>query len=167
MKKPKRLPKNANDGSAVQMTGRNHKFTKCALAALLAAVMLPGQTAVLPVSAAEAANVPDSGLPVLYVNIDEDAEGYGTVEEMNASPGRACTRAELVTLLWRSQYEPSPEDPESPFTDVAPGSYYSEAVLWAAEQGRARGTGSGLFQPLRVCRRADAVTFVFRAAAQE
>ena len=80
------------------MTGRTHKFTKRALAALLAAVMLLGQTAVLPVSAAEAANVPDSGLPVLYVNIDEDAEGYGTVEEMNASPDHSVSCTGTITL---------------------------------------------------------------------
>ena len=87
--------------------------------------------------------------------------------ESSFRPDRVCTRAELVTFLWRSQYEPSPENPDSPFTDVDPDSYYSDAVLWAAERGLAKGTGSGLFHPLRDCRRADAVTFVFRAAALE
>ena len=80
------------------MTGRNHKFTKCALAAVLAAVMLLGQTAVLPVSAAETSGVPDSGLPVLYVNVDEDAEGCGTVEEMNASPDHSVSCTGTITL---------------------------------------------------------------------
>ena len=63
------------------MTGRNHKFTKCALAAVLAAVMLLGQTAVLPVSAAETSGVPDSGL---------------------FDPLRVCRRADAVTFVFRA-----------------------------------------------------------------
>ena len=71
-----------------------------------------------------------------------------------------------MTFLWRSRYEPSPESTDCPFSDVALGKYYSDAVLWAAQEGLAKGCGNGLFQPHQTCTRAEAVTFLFRAAAE-
>ena len=51
------------------------------------------------------------------------------------SPGNACTRAQTVTFLWRAAGSPAPASRNNPFTDVAPGAYYYDAVLWAVEKG--------------------------------
>ena len=78
------------------------------------------------------------------------------------APNNECTRAQVVTFLWRSQGCPAPESQENPFTDVDPGSYYYDAVLWAVEQNITAGTGNGLFSPNASCTRAQVVTFLWR-----
>ena len=74
------------------------KTLKGMLAAALAVVMLLSQTAFLPAYAEDDSAVPDSGLPILYVTIDETAEGYGTLEEMNNSPDHSVTCTGTITL---------------------------------------------------------------------
>lgn len=75
-----------------------------------------------------------------------------------------CTRAQIVTFLWRCAGEPEPALSTSPFTDVRPGSYYYKAVLWAAENGIAKGITATSFHPHEYCIRADMITFLWRAA---
>ena len=87
-------------------------------------------------------------------------EGTG---ETTFSPDKACTRGEIVTFLWRSQYQPSPETSECPFRDVRPDSYCADAVLWAAENGITLGTAAATFSPDEPCTRAQAVTFLYRS----
>lgn len=72
------------------------------------------------------------------------------------APGRGCTRAQLVTFLWRANGSPEPSEKENPFTDVSPDSYYYKAVLWAVEQGITSGVTKTAFAPDRVCTRAQA-----------
>ncbi len=67
------------------------------------------------------------------------------------APGRGCTRAQLVTFLWRANGSPEPSEKENPFTDVSPDSYYYKAVLWAVEQGITSGVTKTAFAPDRVC----------------
>ena len=76
--------------------------------------------------------------------------------------GSDCTRAEIVTFLWRAAGSPEPKATGS-FTDVNGGSYYAKAVAWAVENGITEGTGNGKFSPDKVCSRAQAVTFLARA----
>lgn len=78
------------------------------------------------------------------------------------SPDRACTRAEIVTFLYRAAGCPVPVSEENPFTDVAAGSYCYDAVLWAVEQGITQGTSATTFSPSATCTRAQAVTFLYR-----
>ena len=73
-----------------------------------------------------------------------------------------CTRAEIVTFLWRAAGSPEPKATGS-FTDVNGGSYYAKAVAWAVENGITEGTGNSQFSPDKVCSRAQAVTFLARA----
>ena len=73
-----------------------------------------------------------------------------------------CTRAEIVTFLWRAAGSPEPKGTGS-FTDVNSGSYYAKAVAWAVENGITEGTGNSQFSPDKVCSRAQAVTFLARA----
>ena len=79
------------------------------------------------------------------------------------SPDAACTRAQAVTFLWRAAGSPEPENDVMPFTDVAAGAYYYDAVLWAMEQGITSGTSATAFSPNAVCTRAQIVTFLWRS----
>ena len=79
-------------------------------------------------------------------------------------PNDPCTRAQIVTFLWRAAGSPEPETRAMPFTDIPVGSYYYDAVLWAVENGITGGTGDGKFSPDATCTRAQSVTFLYRAA---
>ena len=80
------------------------------------------------------------------------------------APDQPCTRAQAVTFLWRAAGSPAPETGAMPFTDVPAGSYYYDAVLWAAENGITGGTGDAAFSPDADCTRAQIVTFLWRCA---
>ena len=85
------------------------------------------------------------------------------------SPHQRCTRAEIVTFLWRAFGEPEPTTTENPFTDVNPDGnhrFYYKAILWAAEQGITTGTTTTTFSPDETCTRAQIVTFLHRAAGE-
>ena len=79
------------------------------------------------------------------------------------SPDQVCTRAQVATFLWRLYGCPDPSLAENPFTDVKPGEYYTNAVLWAVEYGITAGTGNGKFSPDDTCTRGQIVTFLYRA----
>lgn len=80
------------------------------------------------------------------------------------SPDMSCTRAQMVTFLWRAAGSPKATG-SNPFTDVQAGSYYYDAVLWAVEQGITSGTSATTFAPDATCTRAQTVTFLYRAAS--
>jgi hypothetical protein len=79
------------------------------------------------------------------------------------SPGDECTRAQIVTFLWRAAGCPEPTITENPFTDVDEDNDYYKAILWAAENGITTGTGDGTFDPYGSCSREQVVTFIWRA----
>ena len=83
--------------------------------------------------------------------------------ETTFSPNLNCTRAQIVTFLWRAAGSPEPKGTVS-FTDVSAGSYYAKAVAWAVENGITGGTGDGLFSPDAACTRAQSAAFLYRAA---
>ena len=78
------------------------------------------------------------------------------------SPNQPCTRAQIVTFLWRAAGSPEPKAMSS-FADVSTDAYYAKAVAWAVENGITTGTGDGKFSPDATCTRAQSVTFLFRA----
>ena len=80
------------------------------------------------------------------------------------SPNASCTRAQVVTFLWRSEGEPEPSETSNPFKDVKEGEYYYNAVLWAVENEITSGTSATAFSPNASCTRAQVVTFLYRAA---
>ena len=80
------------------------------------------------------------------------------------TPNATCTRAQTVTFLWRAAGSPAPKSAENPFTDVAAGAYYYDAVLWAVEQGITKGTTDTTFSPNQTVTRAQTVTFLWRSA---
>ena len=79
-------------------------------------------------------------------------------------PNQPCTRAQIVTFLWRAAGSPEPEGTAAGMTDVAAGSYYEKAVAWAIENGITTGTADGRFAPDAPCTRAQGMTFLFRAS---
>ena len=79
------------------------------------------------------------------------------------APDQSCTRAQIVTFLWRAAGSPEPKSMRS-FSDVPEDSYYAKAVAWAVENGITVGTSATTFSPDATCTRAQSVTFLFRAA---
>ena len=79
------------------------------------------------------------------------------------APEQPCTRAQIVTFLWRAAGSPEPKGAASGMTDVVSGSYYEKAVAWAIENGITTGTTTTMFSPNVTCTRAQAVTFLARA----
>lgn len=73
-----------------------------------------------------------------------------------------CTRAQIVTFLWRAAGSPEPKG-MSGFVDVSADAYYAKAVAWAVEQGIVSGTSATTFSPDAVCTRAQSVAFLYRA----
>ena len=78
------------------------------------------------------------------------------------SPDDTCTRAQIVTFLWRYEGQPTPVSAEKPFTDVQLSAYFGKAVLWAVENGITNGTSATTFSPETTCTRAQVVTFLYR-----
>ncbi len=93
------------------------------------------------------------------------AVANGITKGMDAthfSPNSTCTRAQVVTFLWRTAGEPEPSGSKNPFSDVKADDYFFKAVLWAVENGITAGTSKTAFSPNDGCTRAQVVTFLWR-----
>lgn len=86
----------------------------------------------------------------------------GGVSDNLFAPDDGCTRAHIVTFLWRAAGSPEPKSMAG-FTDVSASAYYAKAVAWAVENGVTNGTTATTFDPDAVCTRAQAVAFLARA----
>ena len=84
------------------------------------------------------------------------------ISDTTFSPNATCTRAQIVTFLWRSQASPA-AGAVNPFADVADNAYYAEAVKWAVLEGVTSGTTATTFSPNDNCTRAQIVTFLYRS----
>lgn len=98
--------------------------------------------------------------PVLWAVSEGITSG---TDESHFSPNAVCTRAQVVTFLWRAAGKPEPAGQDCPFVDVPPSGYYFKAVLWAAENGITSGTDATHFSPNAPCTRGQVVTFLHRA----
>lgn len=93
------------------------------------------------------------------------SEGVTSGQTSNTfAPLLDCTRAQVVTFLWRAAGSPEPVGAGNAFTDVDSGSYYEKAVQWAVENGITTGTTSTTFSPDMIVTRAQVVTFLWRTA---
>ena len=101
--------------------------------------------------------------PVLWAVANNVTNG---TSDSTFSPDEGCTRAQVVTFLWRAAGKPAPASSESPFSDVKEGAYYYNAVLWAVETGITNGTSDTTFSPDETCTRAQIVTFLWRYEEQ-
>ena len=110
-----------------------------------------------------------------FVDVAEDSYYYDAVkwavengitngvDETHFAPNASCTRAQMVTFLWRAAGKPEPTITATAFTDIDASAYYYKAVLWAYENGITLGTSDTTFSPNDTVTRAQSVTFLFRA----
>lgn len=101
--------------------------------------------------------------PVLWAVEAGITQGTG---ERSFSPDNNCSRAQVVTFLWRAAGEPEPMRFDNPFADVAQDAYYYTAVLWAIENGITTGMDETTFAPDAPCTRAQVAAFLWRAAGE-
>ena len=151
------------DGGAVSLTKKSdtrYTFTMPASKITVKAVFQP-----------EAGETPTAFTDVEAGSYYEEAVQWAVAQNVTAgtgaltfSPDAVCTRAQMVTFLWRAAGSPAPTSTAHPFTDVEEGGYYYQAMLWAVEQGITTGTGAAAFSPDVVCTRAQTVTFLWRAS---
>ena len=99
--------------------------------------------------------------PVLWAVQNKITAG---TTETTFGPYEACTRGQIVTFLWRAAGSPEPKSSKNPFTDVTKEDYFYKAVLWAVEKGVTAGLTPTVFGSNDPCTRAQAVTFLWRAA---
>lgn len=100
--------------------------------------------------------------PVLWALYHDPQITSGT-DASHFSPNGSCTRAQVVTFLWRAVGKPEPTAASNPFTDVKQDKYYYQAILWAVEQGITVGVDDTHFRPNQVCTRAQVMTFLWKA----
>ena len=140
------------------------------LALLCSLLPIPAAFAAQPINRAEGSNpftdVQEKDYyyePVLWAVANSITAG---TSKTTFSPDNPCTRAQVVTFLWRAAGSPEPTQTNNPFTDVPAGQYYYKAVLWAVEEGITAGTSKTTFSPDESCTRAQVVTFLWRAAGE-
>ncbi len=124
----------------------------------------------------EATFMEDNSILNFFVDVPSDSYFYNAVrwaaeqnvtsgtDDTHFSPAAFCTRAQIVTFLWRAAGSPEPKSSSNPFADVTSGSYYEKAVLWAIENGITNGMDDTHFGPDATCTRAQSVTFLYRTA---
>ena len=101
------------------------------------------------------------------INWAVDNEITGGMGDGTFAPDRACTRAQIVTFIWREAGKPEPKKLSCSFKDVKSTNYYYKAVLWAVENGIVSGYDENTFAPDDSITRAQAVTFLWRAAGKQ
>ena len=94
-----------------------------------------------------------------YYNTPQVTNGK---DESHFAPKASCTRAQVVTFLWRAAGSPEPKSMSTLFTDVKSGSFYEKAAAWAYENGIVKGTTDTTFAPNATVTRAQFVTFLWR-----
>ena len=129
-------------------------------------VLAEGETDVLLSDSMPFVDVPSNEYfaPAVLWALDKKVTNGTT--ETTFSPYDACTRAQVVTFLWRAAGMPKAEKPVNPFTDVKEGAYYYDAVLWAVEKEVTNGTSATTFSPDQGCTRGQVVTFLWRFAGE-
>ena len=147
------------DGDALKLTEKNSKYT----------FKMPSGKVTVKGSFVEEAPVQ------IFKDVPVDAYYYeavkwaaekgitGGVGNDLFAPNQPCTRAQIVTFLWRATGSPAPKNMSS-FADVPADAFYAKAVAWAVENGITGGTGDGKFSPDATCTRAQSVTFLYRTA---
>ena len=98
-------------------------------------------------------------IPVDWAVTKEITKG---IDETHFGPDSDCTRAQMVTFLWRASGSPAPTGEKLPFVDVAADQYYTKAVIWAQEKGITNGVDKDHFAPDATVTRAQTVTFLWR-----
>ena len=85
------------------------------------------------------------------------------VDSTHFGPSQKCTRAQVMTFLWKANGAPEPKEKNNPFVDVKTSNYYYKPVLWAVENGITTGTSPTTFSPNAACTRGQVMTFLWHA----
>ena len=148
------------NGYALELTEKNGRFT----------FKMPASAVIV-----KATFMDDNTMLNLFVDVKASDYFYDAVlwaaekgvtsgaDALHFNPNAPCTRAQIVTFLWRAAGSPAPKNMSS-FADVPADAFYAKAVAWAVENGITGGTGDGKFSPDATCTRAQAVTFLYRAS---
>ena len=102
--------------------------------------------------------------PTNYLTAKGVVKGYD--KQTKFKPANDCTRAQMVTFIWRLMGEPAPKTSKCKFSDVKSSDYYYKACIWGNENGIVEGYKNGTFGPKIVCARKHAVTFLWRLAGK-
>ena len=102
--------------------------------------------------------------PTNYLTTKGVVKGYD--KQTKFKPANVCTRAQMVTFIWRLQGEPKPKTSKCKFSDVKKTDYFYKACIWGNEKHIVEGYKDGTFGPKIVCARRHAVTFLWRLAGQ-
>ncbi|MBP5655940.1 MAG: S-layer homology domain-containing protein [Clostridiales bacterium] len=102
--------------------------------------------------------------PTYYLSDKDVVRGYD--KQTLFKPANECTRAQMVTFLWRLKGSPEPKNSTCKFSDVKKTDYFYKAVLWGNENGIVEGYKDGTFGPQIICARRHAVTFLWRLAGK-
>ena len=147
------------NGDKVKLTGKNGKYT----------FTMPASKVTVKATFME-----DNSMLNFFVDVPADAYYYdavlwaaengitGGTSDTTFSSNAPCTRAQIVTFLWRAAGSPVVNYAMN-FSDVPADAYYAEAVRWAASLGITTGTGNGMFSPDATCTRAQAMAFIWRS----
>ena len=103
-------------------------------------------------------------IPTNYLTAKGVVKGYADQTEFR--PANKCTRAQMVTFIWRLQGEPAPKSKTCKFTDVEKSDYFYKACIWGNENHIVEGYKDGTFGPQVICARKHAVTFLWRLAGK-
>ena len=102
--------------------------------------------------------------PTNYLTAEGVVKGYD--KQTKFKPANNCTRAQMVTFIWRLAGEPSPKTSKCKFSDVKKTDYFYKACIWGNENHIVEGYKNGTFGPQIVCARRHAVTFLWRLAGK-
>ena len=149
------------DGGKLKLTEKNGKYTFTMPASKITISGSFVKQAETPVQIFD--DVPVTAYYYEAVKWAADKNITGGIGNNLFDPDAACTRAQIVTFLWRAAGSPEPKTMRG-FDDVSADAYYAKAVAWAIENGITAGTGEGKFSPDATCTRAQAVTFLYRAS---
>ena len=98
--------------------------------------------------------------------VSHDPQITNGVSGTSFAPNKTCTRAEIVTFLYRAEGKPAVSDVKNPFTETVKGAWYETPMLWAVENEITNGVSSTTFAPDKTCTRAEIVTFLYRVAGK-
>ena len=103
----------------------------------------------------------------VYWAVEHTPQITNGTDATHFGPNASCTRAQVVTFLWRALGEAEPTVTQHPFQDVQANSYYYKAMLWAVEKGITNGTDATHFSPNATCTRGQVVRFLWNAAGKQ
>ena len=134
---------------------------------------MPSGKVTVEASFVEIEDAPDEGMAFVDVPANAyyaDAVAWAVengitsgTSDTTFSPNAACTRAQMMTFLWRAAGSPKAAG-NNPFTDLDASAYYYDAVLWAVSEGITSGTSATTFGPNDTVTRGQTVTFLYRAS---